>query len=521
MPKPTSRRATHPKGELEPTLGAPVEDTKLDTFGGRVDVLWDPKAEVTALGPLVYFIQFLKTSGLWERWVEEFPLTYTSNNAPPKAGILGGILVTLLSGHKRYAHINALRHDPVIPPMLGLDEFPCEDSVRRAFQRGDHERYTLWMDQSLNRTFGPLLTEPWVLDIDATVKTLYGRQEEAKVGYNPTKPGRPSHVYHAYCIAALRMVLEVEVQAGNQTAPEFAHAGLFGWLDARPREQWPTLLRGDVAWGTEKTMAEAEKRDLPYLFKLRQSDGVKELMRRSVGRTAWAPAGGGWQGVEEVLQLQGWTRQRRVVVLRRALPQDVAMVDREMDGRQERLVGMVVMNPAKPMYEYAVLVTTAAVKDVLSVAQLYRDRADAENIFDEMKNQWGWSGFTTHDLARCQLMARINALVFNWWSLYTRLALPGKHTEATTSRPMLVYGLGKKTRHSQQTTLTVTSNHGRAKKIQAILTTVGGFLKRFARSAEQLSGKERWALLLKIILREFYPKRAGQTTGQTVNPALA
>jgi len=116
------------------------------------------------------------------------------------------------------------------------------------------------------------------------------------------------------------------------------------------------------------------------------------------------------------------------------------------------------------MYEYAVLVTTAPLEDVLSVAQLYRDRADAENIFDERNNQWGWSGFTRQDLARCQLMARINALVFNWWSLYTRLALPGKHTEATTSRPMLVHGLGKKTRHSQPTTLTVTINHGRAKK---------------------------------------------------------
>lgn len=114
-------------------------------------------------------------------------------------------------------------------------------------------------------------------------------------------------------------------------------------------------------------------------------------------------------------------------------------------------------------------------------------------------------------------MARIDALIFNWWSLYTRLAFPGKHAEATTSRPMLVYGLGKKTRHSQQTTLTVTSNHTRAKKIQAILTAVGGLLKRFARSAEQLNGKERWALLLKIILRDFYPKR----TGQAADPALA
>ena len=105
MSKPTSRRATHRKGESESALAPPGEDTKLDTFGGRVDVLWDPEAEVTALGPLVYFIQFLKTSALWERWVEECPLTYKSNNAPPKAGILGGILITLLSGHKRYAPI--------------------------------------------------------------------------------------------------------------------------------------------------------------------------------------------------------------------------------------------------------------------------------------------------------------------------------------------------------------------------------------------------------------------------------
>jgi hypothetical protein len=28
------------------------------------------------------------------------------------------------------------------------------------------------------------------------VKPLYGHQEDAQVGYNPQKPGRPSHVYH-------------------------------------------------------------------------------------------------------------------------------------------------------------------------------------------------------------------------------------------------------------------------------------------------------------------------------------
>jgi hypothetical protein len=27
--------------------------------------------------------------------------------------------------------------------------------------------------------------------------------------------------------------------------------------------------------------------------------------------------------------------------------------------------------------------------EILSLGQLYRDRADAENAFDELKNQWG------------------------------------------------------------------------------------------------------------------------------------
>ena len=80
------------------------------------------------------------------------------------------------------------------------------------------------------------------------------------------------------------------------------------------------------------------------------------------------------------------------------------------------------------------MLVTAVAEDVLGVAQLYRDRAEAENVFDELKNQWGWAGFTTQDHQRCQILARIVALIYNWWSLFTRLAIPNRHTEATTSR---------------------------------------------------------------------------------------
>ena len=57
-------------------------------------------------------------------------------------------------------------------------------------------------------------------------------------------------------------------------------------------------------------------------------------------------------------------------------------------------------------------------RDLARLTQDYRNRADAENMFDELKNQWGWTGYTTRDTKRSQLMARLVALVYNWWGIY-------------------------------------------------------------------------------------------------------
>ena len=130
----------------------------------------------------------------------------------------------------------------------------------------------------MKASYEPLLEEPWALDVDTTVKPLYGHQEDAKVGYNPQKPGRPSHAYHSYFIANLRMVMDVEVQAGNQTAASFAQPELWALLDGLPKSSRPRFLRGDCNWGTERAMQGAEQRELPYLFKLKQSVNVKKLI---------------------------------------------------------------------------------------------------------------------------------------------------------------------------------------------------------------------------------------------------
>jgi hypothetical protein len=523
MRKETDLVPAHPEGEVQIAGSQPAEAVNtLDTFAGKIRVKWAPEAAVSSLGLMPFFIEFLKTSGQFDKWVEECPLHYTSGNAPEKRNVLGTMLLSVLAGHWRYAHINAIRGDGINPELLGMTGVASEDSVRRALKAMDEAASGEWMKRHLKASYEPLLQEPWVLDVDTTVRPLYGHQQDAKVGYNPTKPGRPSHAYHSYFVGNARIVLDMEVQAGNQTAPLYAQPELWAFLDGLPERSRPVFLRGDSHWGAENAMVGAEKRNLGYLFKLKQSAKVKQLIGQLFRKEEWVEAGQQWQGREDVLQLSGWSKARRVVVLRRPLRSKPATEEETVVGKkksprkaQQLTLGLPELSYKGVQYEYAVLATSLP-DEVRSIAQLYRDRGDAENNFDELKNQWGWAGFTTQDRKRCQIMGRIIALVYNWWTIFMRLGTPDKHAEAITSRPLALHGIARQTRHGNQTTVEITSTHAQASQIAGILIKVSGFLKRIKTTAEQLTEKERWKLILSAAFRYFL---GGKVIGST--PRLA
>jgi hypothetical protein len=76
---------------------------RVQTAGGKVQVRWDNKSDATPYGQMIFFIEFLTTTGLWSSWVEERPLEYRSPNGSNKRDILGTWLLSILSGHRRYA----------------------------------------------------------------------------------------------------------------------------------------------------------------------------------------------------------------------------------------------------------------------------------------------------------------------------------------------------------------------------------------------------------------------------------
>ena len=170
------------------------------------------------------------------------------------------------------------------------------------------------------------------------------------------------------------------------------------------------------------------------------------------------------------------------------------------------------------VYEYAVLVTSLG-NEILTTAQLYRDRGDAENPFDELKNHWGWGGFTTQDLKRCRFMARLTALTYNWWSLLVRLANPHQHTEAITSRPLLLHAPARLTHHAGQTRITITHPHAEASWVEQVCREIAAFFKTLRQTAEQLNPLLWWYRVLSRALVKYLHGRQLQPPDALPAPA--
>jgi hypothetical protein len=497
------------------------EDMRVQTPGGVFTVRWDTRGSATALGQLAFFAEYLQATGLFERWQASCPLHYTSPNAPALVDVLGTWMLSILDGHCRYAHVGALRGDGVAPSILGMKKIIGDDSLRRALsaiapasdegrteaqrtaQQAQVQRSTQWMQEQLKHSIAQATATPWILDCDTTIKVLYGKQDGAVVSYNPHKPGRPSHAIHTYWIGNLRLVLDAQLEPGNRHSPVHARPGLLALLEGMPEAQRPKLVRGDCAFGSEGEMGALEAISQPYLFKLRQSAGVKSLIKRQWGRHDWCPVGQGWDACEDHLLLTGWTQRRRVIVMRRVRKTDL-VVEAKRPGRKSKAqvqaeLHFIDENEPVKSWEYAVLVCNGPY-ELENIGQLYRDRADCENGFDEIKNQWGWGGYSTHDIERCALSARAVALVYNWWSWYVRLAHPKTRMEAITSRPKLLSAVGRMTSHSGGQKILLTITHEAANQIKTLVANVRDGLQRITAIAPQLPKSERWLALVRHIV---------------------
>jgi len=143
----TQSLVAHPAGEQPLVEG---RSAIADTFAGRVHVEWDDATPVTPFGQIPFFIDYLKQAGLFDAWVADCPLLLTSPNAPQERDLLVTVLLSVLAGHRRFAHITTLRCDAVSPPLRGMYKVCSEDAVRRGLAKVGDAKGQPWLQNHLD-----------------------------------------------------------------------------------------------------------------------------------------------------------------------------------------------------------------------------------------------------------------------------------------------------------------------------------------------------------------------------------
>ncbi|MBU2738782.1 hypothetical protein [Acidithiobacillus concretivorus] len=62
---------------LQKAIPEAVQAMIVDTLGGRIQVSWDKESAATPFGQLVFFVEFLEVTGLWQ-----LPLSLDPENLP-------------------------------------------------------------------------------------------------------------------------------------------------------------------------------------------------------------------------------------------------------------------------------------------------------------------------------------------------------------------------------------------------------------------------------------------------------
>lgn len=339
-------------------------------WGEKKVVLRQTPRAVTPFGGLSVFIEFLKRIGFPERVSQDMPVCLKSNNAIPAGETFTAFLVAVVAGARRFAHSSMLRADRALHALLGMKRFPTDGTIRNLFKRFTqgmvvrmYEPLWAWQLERLPKREGG-----YSLDLDSTVFERYGQQEGARKGYNPKKHGRASHHPLLAVLGEAHFILHGWLRSGNTTAGRGAVEFLKEALAKLPPQEWIRVVRADAGFFDQELLQYLEESTLSYIVVARLTRWLKPEAARV---QEWRALDAVYAVGEFQLQLWGWDRARRFVVVREEIRERKSSLGRKLFD--------------VPGYTFRIFVTNRADAPE-EIWRDYNQRACVEQRIEELKS---------------------------------------------------------------------------------------------------------------------------------------
>lgn len=371
-------------------------------------------AGLTQFGGVALLREFFRRVGVQGAFARHIRFVQR-NNRYSISECLEALIYPLVLGLGRIETTEPLRANGVFHYLAGLPGYPEATTLRRFLQRFARtgrpallKLHDAWRARMIARPTRA------IFDLDSTVLTVYGRQERAKIGYNPKKRGRASYLPLLCFEGRTQDCWEGSYQPGNTAVPTVTIPLLQQAFAKLPAPTGAVRVRADGAFFDHKIIEVLEQKRASYVVVARLTRPLKTrvlgLRYRRVSPGVWA--GEFWYGP------QGWPGPRRFIAIRRPVPEE--------PSAQLHLFQM-------GGYSYQVLVTNLTLTP-LNLWRFYNQRARAELIIRELKDAYALGKIPTKDFPANEAFFQLVLLAYNLLNWFKRLCVPAHLQRATLQR---------------------------------------------------------------------------------------
>ena len=422
------------------------------------NIAWEfTDKKVTPWGGLLPFKEFLDRTKIREILKESDLPWPGSNSGYDPVDIIESFWVSVWLGAVRFSHTAMVRFDDALKDIFGWKRLPCVSTYTRFFKKFGREK----VDRAfykINRWFFDQIPQKNItLDLDSSVITRYGKQEGSLVGYNPQKRGRPSHHPIMAFIADLRMVAHSWMRPGNTSSGNGAKLFLSETIDILGKHKIG-LLRADSGFFEGNFIQDLEDKILNYIIAVKMNRLVKTKIYETKN---WTKIDDGIECAEFEYQAGSWSKPRRIVIIRQLVEERPAACGKYLFDMRD--------------YRYQAWVTNINLP-AIEVWRLYRHRADAENRIEELKHDFGLTGFCTNDFYATEAAFRCVMIAYNLISLFRQAILGLKIQPRLQSIRFKCFAIGSWIgRKYRQKVLKVSLAHKRRPWFEGLFTKIEDF----------------------------------------------
>jgi hypothetical protein len=337
------------------------------------------------------------------------------NNRYAVAEEMLALIYPISLGLGRIETSHLLKQNGVFQYLTGLPVYPNPTTLRRFLLRMAplalpklrklHDRLLLSM---ILRPKPPIRV---IFDLDSTVLILYGKQEMARIGYNPKKWGRPS--YHPLlCFNGItKDFWHGELRPGDTHTATGTVELLKAVFAKLPPSVKIVIIRADKGFYDHETVEYLESNKALFVIVAKLTGPIKRIL----STLSYRVHSSGLETAEFMYQPTKWRKQYRFVVARRLIPED--------PSEQLTLFSM-------GKYSYQVIVTNMKLTP-LNTWRFYNGRAAVELIIKELKGNYPLGKIPTKHFPANEAYFHTLLFSYNLINWFKRLCLPTEFQNMT------------------------------------------------------------------------------------------